>query len=64
MIFDFHHLKKAKINYLSHGFRVIRVSIALIFLGIIGIVHAVFPFAFVETVSNGVKKIAEKISHF
>ena len=64
MIFDFHHLKKANTNYLSHGIRVIQVSIALIFLGIIGIVHAVFPFAFVETVSNGVKKIEEKMSHF
>tara|TARA_B100001996_G_scaffold13658_1_gene11384 strand:- start:3361 stop:3555 length:195 start_codon:yes stop_codon:yes gene_type:complete len=64
MIFDLHHLKKANINYLSHGVRVIKVSIVLIALGVIGIIHGLFPFAFVETVSNGVKKIADEMSHF
>ena len=64
MVFDFHHLKKANINYLSHGIRVIKVSITLIGLGIIGIIHAFFPFTFVETVSNGIKKIANDISKF
>ena len=64
MIFDFHHLKKANINYIAHGIRVIKVSIILITLGIIGIIHGLFPFTFVETVSNGVKKIADEMSHF
>ena len=64
MIFDFHHLKKTNINYIAHGIRVIKVSIILITLGIIGIIHGLFPFTFVETVSNGVKKIADEMSHF
>ena len=64
MKFDFHHLKRTNINYLSHGLRVFKVSFVLIALGLIGIIHGLFPFAFVETVSNGVKKIAEEMSHF
>ena len=64
MIFDFHHLKKTNINYIAHGIRVIKVSIILIILGIIGIIHGLLPFTFVETLSNGVKKIADEMSHF
>tara|TARA_B100001175_G_C19171700_1_gene477736 strand:+ start:152 stop:346 length:195 start_codon:yes stop_codon:yes gene_type:complete len=64
MKLDFHHLKKTNINYFSHGVRVIKVSFVLITLGLIGIIHGLFPFAFVETVSNGIKKIADEISHF
>ena len=64
MIFDFNHLKKINISYFSHGFRVIKVSFVLITLGLIGIIHGLLPFAFVETVSNGVKKIADEMSHF
>ena len=64
MTFDFKHLKKVNINYFSHGIRVFKVSIILISLGIIGIIHGLLPFVFVETVSKGVKKIADEISHF
>ena len=64
MLYDFHHLKKANISFLTHGVRVIKVSIVLIALGIIGIIHGLFPFIFVETVSKGVKKIADEMSHF
>ena len=64
MLFDLHHLKKAKINYINHAVRIFNVSIVLILLGIVGIIHGLFPFTFVETVSNGVKKIAGEISHF
>ena len=62
MIFDFSHLNKTNANYLSHAFRVFKVSIVLFSLGIIGIIHGLFPFAFVKTVSNGVKKIAGAMS--
>ena len=64
MSFDFKHLKKVNINYFSHGIRVFKVSIILISLGIIGIIHGLLPFVFVETVSKGVKKIADEMSHF
>ena len=64
MLFDFSHLKQTNVSYLSHGLRVFKVSIVLIALGIIGIIHGLFPFAFVKTVSNGVKRVADDISHF
>ena len=64
MTFDFKHLKKVNINYFSHGIRVFKVSIILISLGIIGIIHGLLPFVFVETVSKGVKKIADEMSLF
>ena len=64
MTFDFKHLKKVNINYFSHGIRVFKVSIILISLGIIGVIHGLLPFVFVETVSKGVKKIADEMSHF
>ena len=64
MKFDFHHLKKININYFSHGYRVIKVSFVLITLGFIGIIHGLFPFVFVETVRNGIKKVADDMSHF
>ena len=64
MIFNFQHLKKADIGYFFHGIRVIKISLILIALGIIGIIHGLLPFVFVETVSNGVKKIADEMSHF
>ena len=64
MTFDFKHLKKVNINYFSHGIRVFKVSIILISLGIIGIIHGLLPFVFIETVSKGVKKIADEMSHF
>ena len=64
MKFDFHHLKKTNVNYFSYGFRVIKVSFVLIALGLIGIIHGLFPFTFVETVSNGIKKVADEMSHF
>jgi len=64
MTIDFKHLKKVNINYFSHGIRVFKVSIILISLGIIGIIHGLLPFVFVETVSKGVKKIADEMSQF
>ena len=64
MLFDLHHLKKTNINYINHAVRVFKVSIILILLGIVGIIHGLFPFTFVETVSNGVKKIADEMTRF
>ena len=61
-IFDFYHLKKPTLIVSLMG--VIKVSIILITLEVIGIIHALFPFTFVETVSNGFTRIADEISHF
>ena len=64
MLFDIHHLKKTNITYFRHGIRVIKISVVLIALGIIGIIHGLFPFVFIDNVSNGIKKVADEITHF
>lgn len=57
MRIDFKHLQKAKMNYFSHGFRVISISFRLTILALIGMVHALIPFIFLKNVSEGIKKL-------
>ncbi|MBT3674406.1 MAG: DUF6356 family protein [SAR86 cluster bacterium] len=64
MWIDFKHLKKADKKYLPHAFRVIVVSINLLWLSVAGIIHAIFPFILSDTVSDGVKRISEKMEKF
>jgi hypothetical protein len=64
MWIDFKHLKKADKNYFSHALRVTLVSINLLWLSIAGFIHAVLPFILIDTVSNGVKKIADQMEKF
>jgi len=64
MWIDFKHLKKADKKYLPHAFRVIIVSINLLWLSVAGIIHAIFPFILSDTVSDGVKRISEKMEKF
>jgi len=64
MWIDFKDLKKADKNYLPHAFRVIVVSINLLWLSVAGIIHAIFPFILSDTVSDGVKRISEKMEKF
>ena len=64
MWIDLKHLKKADKNYLPHAFRVIVVSINLLWLSVAGIIHAIFPFILSDTVSDGVKRISEKMEKF
>ena len=61
---DFKHLKKANKKYLPHAFRVMIVSINLLWLSVAGIIHAIFPFILSDTVSDGVKRISEKMEKF
>ena len=62
MIFDFQHLKKINKSYFSHGIRAIRVSLTMIVVGVIGIIHAVFPFVFLKTVSNTIQNLSEELN--
>ena len=62
MLIDFKHLQKVDKNYFSHGLRAIRVSMTMIAVGLIGIVHAVFPFIFLKTVSNTLKDLSEELN--
>ena len=62
MLIDFKHLQKANKNYFSHGWRAIRVSLTMIVVGVIGIIHAVFPFIFLKTVSNTLKNLSEELN--
>jgi hypothetical protein len=64
MWIDFKHLKKADKKYLPHAFRVIVVSMNLLWLSVAGIIHAIFPFILSDTVSDGVKRISEKMEKF
>ena len=64
MWIDFKHLKKADKKYLPHAFRVILVSINLLWLSIAGFIHAIFPFFLIDIVSDGVKKISDQIEKF
>jgi hypothetical protein len=64
MWIDFKHLKKADKKYFSHSFRVTLVSINLLWLSIAGFIHAVLPFILIDTVSDGVKKIADQMEKF
>ena len=61
---DFKHLSKAKIGYIPHALRVSFTSLKLILIGLAGLVHALMPVIFLETVSKGIKKIHDEISHF
>lgn len=61
---DFKHLSKAKIGYIPHALRVSIISLKLILIGLAGLVHALMPVIFLETVSMGIKKIHDEISHF
>jgi len=64
MWIDFKHLKKTDKKYLPHAFRVILVSINLLWLSIAGFIHAIFPFILLDTVSNGVKKLSDQMEKF
>ncbi|MDC1401401.1 DUF6356 family protein [Gammaproteobacteria bacterium] len=64
MWIDFKHLKKANKKYLPHAFRVMIVSINLLWLSVAGIIHAIFPFILPDTVSDGVKRISKKMERF
>ncbi len=61
---DFKHLSKAKIGYIPHALRVSLVSFKLILIGIAGLIHALMPVIFLETVTKGIKKLNNEISHF
>lgn len=64
MWIDFKHLKKTDKKYLPHAFRVILVSINLLWLSIAGFIHAIFPFFLIDIVSDGVKKISDQMEKF
>jgi hypothetical protein len=64
MWIDFKHLTKTDKKYFSHAFRVILVSINLLWLCVAGIIHAIFPFILLDTVSDGVKKISDQMGKF
>jgi|TARA_B110000438_G_C15755494_1_gene624893 hypothetical protein len=64
MWIDFQHLKRADKKYFSHGLRVLIVSIKLLWLSLAGIIHAIFPFILLDTVTDGVKKISDQMEKF
>ena len=64
MFFDIHHLKNSKIGFISHALRVLKLSIILLLLGLVGIIHAFLPLIFTKTVSNGIKQLYSQVKDF
>ena len=64
MWFDLKHLKKANLGYFAHAYRVSVISIKLLFIGTVGLLHAILPIILTESVSKGVKKINVEIGKF
>ncbi|MGI9248914.1 MAG: DUF6356 family protein [Woeseiaceae bacterium] len=56
----FHPLNNG-MTYREHWLRAFFIGIDTLFLSIIFVIHAFFPFAFVDTGSDGIKKLA---AHF
>ena len=63
MKIDFKHLKIADKKYLPHAFRVILVSINLLWISVAGLIQDIFPFILIDTVSDGVNMITDKMEN-
>jgi hypothetical protein len=61
---DFQHLSKAKIGFIPHALRVSFISFKLILIGLAGLIHALIPVIFLETLSKGIKKLHDEINDF
>lgn len=58
---NFNHLKEQKVGYFKHQVRVFKVSAKLFWLAIAGILHGIFPFLLVNTVTSGIKQIEKAL---
>ena len=46
-------------SYIFHGFQAMRYSLTFLFLFVIALIHAIFPFLFVRTASDIVCEMSE-----
>ena len=55
------HLKDNNMGYFEHLGFALKLSGQLVVMAVIGVVHAVFPFIFANSVSAGVKAMVAKL---
>lgn len=58
---NLNHLQEQKVGYFKHQLRVFKASAKLFWLAIAGIIHGIFPFLLVNTVTSGVKQIEKDL---
>ena len=55
------HLKDVGENYFKHGLTALWFSANLFFLFVVSLIHAIFPFIFINETSDGVLSLAERM---
>ena len=55
------HLKDNNMGYFEHLGFALKLSGQLVMMAVIGVIHAVFPFIFANSVSAGVKAMDAKL---
>lgn len=58
---NFNHLKEQRISYGTHLVRVFKASAKLLWLALAGIIHGIFPFVLVNTVTKGIKEVEQDL---
>ena len=55
------HLEDVHMNYIMHWRFAWSLALKLFLLSLISLVHGMFPFTFLSTTSNGIKKLSSEI---
>tara|TARA_R100001086_G_scaffold29329_1_gene13452 strand:- start:3051 stop:3239 length:189 start_codon:yes stop_codon:yes gene_type:complete len=55
------HLKDSNMGYWLHLSFALRLSVQLVAMAIVGVVHAIIPFFFQNSVSAGIKQMDAKL---
>jgi hypothetical protein len=55
------HLEFVKESYLQHLWFTVKVVAHLLVLSIVTLIHGFIPWIFIDTASNGMKKIGDKL---
>ena len=54
-------LKESNMGYWSHLSFALKLSVQLVAMAIVGVVHAIVPFVFQNSVSSGIKQMDAKL---
>ena len=55
------HLKESNMGYWSHLSFALKLSAQLVAMAVVGVVHAIVPFVFQNSVSSGIKQMDTKL---
>jgi len=56
------HLKKVGLGYWGHARQALAIAGALFVYGLSGVIHALYPALFTETMSGGIDKLNKEIN--